>query len=104
MEMAETRKTVASIVIGVAGKIGRAGSLLNVLPLVEVWIQAREEGGEVYKVKVRAPFQVKDLKNALNSQIFSFDGQEIDIMKVNGLILKDDEALRGEDVAFLFYK
>ena len=104
MEMAEVRKTVASIVIGVAGKISRAASLLDVLPLVEVWIQAREEGGEAYKVKVRAPFQVKDLRNALNSQIFSYDGQEVDIMKVNGLILKDDETLRGEDAAFLFYK
>lgn len=95
MEMAETRKTVASIVIGVAGKVGRAASLLDVLPLAEVWVLAREEGGEVHKVKVRTPFQVKDLKNALNSQIFSFDGLEVDLMKVNGQILKDDQALRG---------
>ncbi len=48
MELAETRKTVASIVIGVAGKIGRASRLLDVLPLVEVWMQAIEEGGEVH--------------------------------------------------------
>ena len=104
IEMAETRKIVASIVIGVAGKIGRAANLLDMLPFVEVWMQAREEGGELYKVKVRAPFQVKDFKNSLNSQIFSFDGQEVDIMKINGQILKDDEALRGQDAAFQFYK
>jgi hypothetical protein len=104
MEMVETRKTVASIFIGVAGKVGRAASLLDVLPLGEVWVLAREEGGELQKVKVRSPFQVKDLKNALNSQIFSFDGQEVDIIKVNRQILKDDQALRGEDAAFLFYK
>jgi hypothetical protein len=95
MEMADVRKMVASKVIGIAGKLGRAATLLDVLPLEEVWIQAREEGGEVCKVKVRKPFKVKDMKNALNSQIFSFDGQEVDIMKLNGLILKDDEALRG---------
>jgi hypothetical protein len=103
MELAETRKTVASIVIGVAGKIGRASRLLDVLPLVEVWMQAIEEGGEVHWVKVQTPFLVKDLKNALNSQIFSYDGQEVDIMKVNGHLLKDDEPLRGEDAALLFY-
>jgi hypothetical protein len=56
MEMAETRKTVASIVIGVAGKVGRAGNLLDVLQLAEVWVLARETGGELQKVKVRTPF------------------------------------------------
>jgi len=44
------------------------------------------------------------MKNALNSQIFSFDGLEVDLMKVNAQILKDDQALRGEYAAFLFYK
>jgi hypothetical protein len=56
MEIAETRKTVASIVIGVAGKVARAASLLDELPLANVWVLAREDGGEVHKVKVRTPF------------------------------------------------
>jgi protein gp37 len=35
--------------------------MLDVLPIVEVWAQAREGRREGYKVHIRTPYLVKDL-------------------------------------------
>lgn len=45
IEIAEIRNAVASIVIGVDGRIGRAACLLDVLPMEMVWVQQEKRDG-----------------------------------------------------------